>query len=176
MNDTIKTKPPVLPGKRIRQTASVISQAEKTILSRRAKKDTPPEEEKTETAKSEKTDTQKANAEYARLAKELDKIFTANNFRGVVRAPADLMLAASGRKIWDIPDKEIDSLAETGALAAKGFVKTDARWVAVILFSMSLLTTYGGRAGMHIREVREEKKKARRNPAPINSGNAERVE
>ena len=118
MSEPIKSKPPVLPGKRNRPASPVISQAEKTILARKGKAIIGEETKGTEKIVEEipqSPDQRKANSDMAKLAKELDKIFTPDNFRGVVRAPADLMLATSGRRIWDIPEKEIDTLATTGA-------------------------------------------------------------
>ena len=175
MNESIKSKPSILPRKRSNPANPIISQAEKTILARKGKAIDSEETKGAEKIAEEipqSPDQKKANSDLAKLAKELDKIFTPDNFRGVVRAPADLMLAASGRKIWDIPEKEIDTLATTGALTARNFVKTDPKWISLILFSMALLTTYGGRAGMHYQEVKKETAaNRRREPAQVSSGN-----
>lgn len=158
MNETIKTKPPVLPRKGRSTPTGITGEAEKTILSRKNKAAIQSEENAVEVEKTPRQNADKsASQEISRLAKELDKVFNPNNFKGIVRAPADLMLAASGRKIWDIPDKEIEALAETGSMCARSFVKTDPKWIALILFSMSLMTTYGGRAALHYKEVRTEK-------------------
>ena len=48
-------------------------------------------------------------------------------------------------------------MAETGSICARNFVKTDPKWLALILFSMSLVTTYGGRAALHYKESKSEK-------------------
>ena len=154
MNAAIKTKPSILPRVRNAAPAFITSKAEKVILAAKGATPVNPEDEKVTIEKVDKTSTQ----ELARLSKELDKIFNPENFKGLMRAPADLMLAASGRKIWDIPDKEITALAESGSICARHFVKTDPKWLALILFSMSLTTCYGGRAALHYREVQSEKK------------------
>lgn len=167
MNDSVKTKQTILPRKGVRASNTVTSKAEKVILSHKEKSAGEENNSDSITKEVEPSIDKKAKADFSRLAKELDKVFNGDNFRGVVRAPADIMLAASGRKIWDIPDKEVQSAADLASLSAKGFVKTDPKWIAVILLSFSLLTMYGGRAGLHIKEVREEKKRLPKKPAEI---------
>ena len=105
--------------------------------------------------------------EAAKIAEQLDKLFDPRIFKGVVRAPADLMLAATGRKIWDLPDKEVDTLAESGSICAQQFIKTDPKWIALIMFSMSLISVYGGRAAFHYREVSAEKKQNNKKPEVV---------
>lgn len=167
MSESIKTKSSVLPRKRLRAVDGPSSKAAQVILDHKNNASSESAETEKTSEKVESSIDKKAKADYSKLTKELDKIFSGDNFRGIVRAPADLMLAASGRRIWDIPEKEVQPAADLAAICAKGFVKTDAKWVAVILLSFSLMTMYGGRAGLHFSEVREEKKKLAKTPAPI---------
>lgn len=175
MSEPKSTKQTVLAGGRRMAAAGVTSQAEKIIKSRRDKPASESVSKGIETTQEKTLETSEAKREKAHLkelAKEVDKIFTPKNFKGVVRAPADLMLATTGRKIWNMPDQEAEGLAETGALCAKQFVKADAKWLALILFSMALVTSYGGRAGMHYQEVKRERKEKQK-PAPVYRGSEE---
>lgn len=162
MSESIKDKPFVLPRKR-RSTTSGITDKAAEVIKRRKTIEAKPDIATDETIIELDVDDKNLRD----VARELDKIFSPKNFRGVVRAPADLMLASTGRKIWDLPTSEVDAMAETGSLCARHFVKTDPKWLALILFSMSVLTTYGGRAGMHYSEVKKEKQSKEKKPAPI---------
>lgn len=93
---------------------------------------------------------QSSQEEIQRVNSELDKLFTGDNFRGLVRAPADLMLALTGNKIWDIPNDEIETLSTTGATCGRYFLSSDPKWLSLTLFSMAILTTYGTRAAIHL--------------------------
>lgn len=168
MSETKLSKSVVLAGSRRVASTGVTSTAEKIIKSRTRKPATEsvPEIEQGKTETPETIQAKKERAHLNAIAKEVDKLFTAKNFKGVVRAPADLMLATTGRRIWNMPDAEAEALAETGSMCAKQFVKADAKWLALILFSTSLITTYGGRAMMHMQEVRKEKA-SRGGPSPI---------
>lgn len=95
--------------------------------------------------------------EIQRMSHELDKMFNAENFRGLVRAPADLLLALTGNKIWDIPHDEVETLSVTGATCARYFLSSDPKWLALTLFSMAFLTTYGTRAAIHLSALKGDK-------------------
>lgn len=103
------------------------------------------------------TNSEKSQEEIQRLSEELNKMFQADNFRGVVRAPADVLLALTGNKIWDLPEEEVNSLAITGASCARYFLSSDPKWLALSLFSMTVLTTYGTRAAMHLAQKESKK-------------------
>ncbi len=102
--------------------------------------------------KSESAPRGASQEEIQRMSAELDKMFNADNFRGLVRAPADLMLALTGNKIWDIPHEEVETLAVTGSTCARYFLSTDPKWLALTLFSMAALTTYGTRIAIHLQD------------------------
>lgn len=93
---------------------------------------------------------QSSQEEIQRVNAELDKLFTGDNFRGLVRAPADLMLALTGNKIWDLPNEEVETLSTTGATCGRYFLSSDPKWLSLTLFSMAILTTYGTRAAIHL--------------------------
>jgi len=95
------------------------------------------------------TRTEKSQEEIRQLNSELDKLFNADNFRGLVRAPADLLMALTGDKIWDLPAEEVETLSTTGATCARYFLSTDPKWLSLTLFSMAILTTYGTRIALY---------------------------
>lgn len=114
-------------------------------------------EEKTTRKRTGKS--QQNDEEIQRVAHELDKMFTGENFKGLVRAPADLLLSLTGNKIWDIPDGEIETLATTAATAGRYFLTSDPKWLALTLFSMAALTTYGTRGLMALQLHKKEQAK-----------------
>ena len=89
------------------------------------------------------------------MSKALEALYDPKHWVGIVKAPADLMLALSGDDLWNLPKPEVDTLAAQSSLAARYFMATDPKWVALTLFAFSVATTYGTRAMMHIRKQRE---------------------
>lgn len=78
-------------------------------------------------------------------AKILDAILDPKVWRGAVAAPGDMMAAISGKEHWVLSEDERDTLAKTGAATARAFAVTDPKWLALSLFSFSIMTIYGGR-------------------------------
>jgi len=78
-------------------------------------------------------------------AKILDAILDPKVWRGAVAAPGDMMVAITGKAHWELSDDERDTLAKTGAATARAFAVTDPKWLALSLFSFSVLSIYGGR-------------------------------
>lgn len=108
-------------------------------------------------------------AELARKQAEFEKeyatLFEPRTWGMMVRAPADFMLHTSGRQLWNIPEKELEPLAITAAHTARNFLKTDPKWIALAMFSISLLQVYGTRAAVHMAEVRRERQEKMRGRA-----------
>lgn len=92
----------------------------------------------------------------AEMNRALEALYDPKHWVGIVRAPADLMLALSGDDLWNLPKPEIDTLAAQSSLAARYFMATDPKWVALTLFAFSVATTYGTRAMLHIKKQRGE--------------------
>lgn len=90
------------------------------------------------------------------MTKALETLYDPKHWVGIVKAPADLMLALSGDDMWNLPKPEVDTLAAQSSLAARYFMATDPKWVALTLFAFSLATTYGTRAMLHIKKQRAE--------------------
>ncbi len=93
---------------------------------------------------SEPTNTIK-KAPYGNEAKMIDDLFSPANFKALVRVPADIRLAVTGRKHWELKDAEVDTLAITASTTAKYFSNTDPKWLAVSMLCMNVCMIYGAR-------------------------------
>jgi hypothetical protein len=78
-------------------------------------------------------------------AKILDAILDPKVWRGAVAAPGDMMAAITAKEHWVLSEDERDTLAKTGVATARAFAVTDPKWLALSLFSFSIITIYGGR-------------------------------
>ena len=87
-----------------------------------------------------------------------EKLYDPQVWEGVVCAPADTMLAISGRPLWKISDKERQTLAVTSSMTARCFAVENPKWLALIMLSITIAQIYGTRAAMHMAEVNAEKK------------------
>jgi hypothetical protein len=74
-------------------------------------------------------------------------------------APADAMAAITGRKHWEVSEKEREALGATGSIAAQCFAVTDPRWLAVSLALITVLDVYGVRLAIDFAE-RKKKREA----------------
>lgn len=100
---------------------------------------------------------QELAAAQERMERALKEIYKPENWEPIVRAPADLMQALTGDKLWEIPPPEIKTLATQTSLMAQYFVQTDPKWIAVFMFSFSVLTVYGSRTMMHLKKLKAER-------------------
>lgn len=95
-------------------------------------------------------------------ALRLEKLFDEKNFRGLVKMPLDVALAVTGHDTFKI-DRNGDenvTLAVTGSTAAREFMSTDPKWVALSLFAFAVLNTYGSRLLIYLADRKKEKEKA----------------
>lgn len=100
----------------------------------------------------------KSTSESAKISAELDGLFSPENFRALVRAPADIRLAVTGRKHWELKDSEVDSLAITASTTAKYFAVVDPKWLAVAMFATNAAMIYGSRIVEDMRQDRKNEK------------------
>jgi hypothetical protein len=96
----------------------------------------------------------------AEQAKVLDALLDPKVWRGAVAAPGDMMVAVTGKKHWELSDDERDTLAKTGAATARCFAFTDPKWLALSLFSFSILSIYGGRMVKDLKDNADAKRGA----------------
>jgi len=85
-----------------------------------------------------------------------ERLYDPEVWEGVVCAPADTMLAVSGRALWSISDRERKTLSVTASMTARCFAVENPKWLALIMLSISLSQIYGTRAAMHFAEVKKE--------------------
>lgn len=61
---------------------------------------------------------------------QIAKLFEPSSWEPIVKAPFAVMQALTGRKAWELEQKEVDSLAIPTSMAAEYFTITDPKWVA----------------------------------------------
>jgi len=75
----------------------------------------------------------------------------------VVKAPANILLATTGNKIWDLPKDETSAMAASASQVAQNFVATaDPKWVSLIMFAVSIFGCYGTRGLTYLAEKKRE--------------------
>mgnify|MGYP001279722420 CR=1 FL=1 len=90
------------------------------------------------------------------LLTAFERLYEPEVWEGVVCAPADTMAALSGRKLWEISDKERKTLSVTASMTARCFAVENPKWLALIMLSITLAQIYGTRAVMHLNEMKKE--------------------
>lgn len=102
------------------------------------------------------------------LSQEFATLFDPEQWGAICRSPADLMLHISKRDLWRIEDRELKPLAVGAAHTARLFLRTDPKWIALFMFSLSLMQIYGSRIALHIAQSKkEERDKARMGDAKV---------
>lgn len=98
--------------------------------------------------------TDKPTEEHKRIAEIADELSKPEYWEGLVRAPADYMLATTGHKHWDLPGRDIQKIAVPLAFSAKSFISLDPRIMLLILLVANIGTVYGPRVVQeyHIRK------------------------
>lgn len=85
-----------------------------------------------------------------------EKLYEPEVWEGVVCAPADTMLALTGRVLWQISPQERKTLSVTASTTARCFSVENPKWLALVMLSITIAQIYGSRALMHAAEVRKE--------------------
>lgn len=98
----------------------------------------------------------------AELQAQFDRLYDPVVWEGIVAAPANIALAFTGSKIWDLPADEKKTLAIQASVTARCFAVADPKYLALTMLSISILTIYGGRALQYYTE-KIDAKKAREN-------------
>lgn len=98
------------------------------------------------------TDSTELAARKAELQAQFDRLYAPEVWEGIVAAPANVALAITGNKIWDLPDKEVKVLSVQAAVTARCFAVSDPKWLALTMLFVSLATTYGARAAEYYSE------------------------
>lgn len=107
------------------------------------------------------------------MQQTLEDILDPKVWKGVVGAPGDMMHQITKREHWVLSNDEKDTLAKTGAATFRSFAITDPKWIALTLFSTSVLTIYGGRMLKDMQMNNEKKKQEQEkqvNPTKVSGG------
>jgi hypothetical protein len=94
--------------------------------------------------------------EQKRIQEIADELSNHDYWDGLVRAPADIMLAKTGRAFWDIPDKEIKKISVPLAFSAKTLISLDPRIMLLILLVSNIGTVYGPRVMQELNARKQE--------------------
>lgn len=103
----------------------------------------------------EDSDNRAAAQEQAELYAQ---IFKPEVWKGVMGAPGDVAFALTKKEHWLLSETEKETLAASGAATFRAFSQTDPKWIALTLFSFSLLTVYGGRLMKDMNDRRDSEK------------------
>lgn len=141
MNDTKKSTADLLETSGDKKTDDIIDRAKASVL--RAKQSS------VDDIKFPPTD-KKADKQTKEIEKALDKLYSADFFAPLMRAPGDIMLGITGDSIWNIPDKEITILSGSAATCARYFMDLHPKWVALVIFVSALTATYGSRTAIYL--------------------------
>jgi hypothetical protein len=94
------------------------------------------------------------------LLATFEKLYEPEVWEGVVCAPADTMLAVSGRKLWNMSGQERKTLSITASVTARCFAVENPKWLALAMLAITIAQIYGVRAAMHFAEMKAERNKA----------------
>lgn len=90
------------------------------------------------------------------------KIYEPEIWSRALSAPADAAAAITGKKLWEISDKEREHLGITGSLAAQVYAVSDPRGLALALALITIIDVYGVRLMMDLAERRKEREEAKK--------------
>lgn len=121
-------------------------------------------------SKTRKNDTSetdfKSKVEATKILQELERLYSPESFAPLVSAPSNLAVMITGRKLWELSKGEVNALSSQASTAAKYFLSTDPKWVALSMFFISTATIYGTRIALHMREVANEKREGKNGITP----------
>jgi hypothetical protein len=84
----------------------------------------------------------------------LEQLFQPSQWRGIVAGPGQALHVLTGWEKWELEKDEIDTLAVGAANTARFFMAVHPKWVALSLFSVALLQSYGSRTAAYFMHKR----------------------
>src|SRR3970040_33343 len=88
-----------------------------------------------------------------------EELYQPETWEGIMSAPADTMLALTGKDRWNLSEKERRVMGNSASLTAKCFAITDPKWLAVSMLCITIMQVYGTRAGMEYTEYLAKRKR-----------------
>lgn len=144
VSGTDPTPPMAKPGSGKTAADTVVSQAKESISKRKRGRPTTADK------------TKLADAEKLAMVAELEKIFSPEQWKGLVGAPADMALSITGREHWKLSEAERNTMAASVSNAARYFMHTDPKWIVLTLCLFNIGTIYGGRLVLDFQARRKE--------------------
>lgn len=93
------------------------------------------------------------------LQKAQEILFSPENFEAIVSMPANIAMAITSDPIFNLKDKEVKTMSITASTAAKFYGTVDPKSMALTMFVISFLTSYGTRTALYFNKKRKQKKK-----------------
>jgi len=94
----------------------------------------------------------------AKDADKLSKMFQPEKWKPLVRAPFNLLKAKTGRKCWELDEKETDTLAETTSATAEHFLHVDPKYMILTLFVFNWGLIVADKVSQNAREAAKEER------------------
>lgn len=138
----------ILPDKSSNKTSGIGSASEKIVKGARTKSKGVLQEDEIASKQAQLEE---------QLRGQMELFYRPEAFRGLVRAPADIAMAITGSKRFDISKEEVETLSINAAMTTQLFGVVNPKWMALTLFSLSILTIYGTRTGLYFLDKRQTK-------------------
>lgn len=91
------------------------------------------------------------------MAEKLASLFKPEAWEPIVRAPFLVGKAATGRKCWELQEKEAETLSVSTAMTAEYFWQHDPKWLALTICSFNWLFIVSQKLVEQQREIEYEK-------------------
>lgn len=92
------------------------------------------------------------------IQEQVNAVCSPEAWAALLASPADVGLALTGRKHWEVSEQERKTLGATGAAAARCMMITDPKSLALLMVSSALLSVYVPRMIAEAKHLRSEKK------------------
>lgn len=103
------------------------------------------------------TPNEKETPELKEFQELADKLMEPKYWKALVRAPADIMLAKTGHRHWNLSESEAETLATTGSITVKAWLPgMDPKYLCLALFLSNVAFIYGTRFVEELRIARME--------------------
>lgn len=90
----------------------------------------------------------------AEISKQLEAAYNPKAWASLLALPADVTLAISGNKIWDVSKDERETMGACGSVAARYLMEENPKTLALLMLSSALFAVYVPRITEHLRVMR----------------------
>lgn len=96
----------------------------------------------------------------AEITRQVEALYNPKAWGALLAAPADMLLATTGKKRWDIGEEERATLGACGSTAARCMMIQNPKTLAFLMLGAAISSVYGTRLVQELREYAAEKRKA----------------